>query len=196
MKSKLYFSIQMEYFNFEDLIDDLKNLNEEQNYWMVRTMGGTYYGVFIRGNYVAIGYNNISLEDLQHLPETDNAAKEALKAMFHHRYPNIRNSGYPVAQILRFTREIQQGDVVIIPSSGATHVAIGTVIGNMYEETTPIIDDEHYCDFKKRRHIEWKYFGRRSTLPPTLQLMFNSRHILSDVSNYAPYIECDSRLLR
>lgn len=85
----------MEYFNFEDLVGDLKNLNEEQKYWMVRTMGGAYYGEFIRGNYIAVGYNNISLGDLQHLPETDNAAKEVLKAMFHHRYPDIRNSGYP-----------------------------------------------------------------------------------------------------
>lgn len=51
MKSKLYFSSQMEYFNFEDLVGDLKNLNEEQKYWMVRTMGGAYYGEFIRGIY-------------------------------------------------------------------------------------------------------------------------------------------------
>lgn len=179
----------MEYFNFEDLVGDLKNLNEEQKYWMVRTMGGAYYGEFIRGNYIAVGYNNISLGDLQHLPETDNAAKEVLKAMFHHRYPDIRNSGYPVAQILRFARDIRQGDVVVIPSSGASHVAIGIIDGNMYEENTPIIDDEHHCDFKKRRHIKWRYFGRRATLPPALQLMFTSRHILSDVSNYASYID-------
>lgn len=53
----------MEYFNFEDLVGDLKNLNEEQKYWMVRTMGGAYYGEFIRGNYIAVGYNNISLGD-------------------------------------------------------------------------------------------------------------------------------------
>lgn len=58
-------------------------------------------------------------------------AKETLKAMFHHRYPDIRNSGYPVAQLLRFTRDMQPGDVVIIPSSGAVHVAMGVVTGDM-----------------------------------------------------------------
>ena len=179
----------MEYCDFESLIGDLKELNTQQNYWMVRTMGGAYYGEFVRGNYVAVGYNNISLEDLRHLPETENAAKETLKAMFHHRYPDIRNSGYPVAQLLRFTRDMQPGDVVIIPSSGAVHVAMGVVTGDMYEEGTLVIDDEHRCEFKKRRPVTWKYYGRRSVLPPALQLMFNSRHILSDVSNYAPYID-------
>lgn len=122
---------------------------------MVRTMGGAYYGEFVRGNYVAVGYNNISLEDLRHLPETENAAKETLKAMFHHRYPDIRNSGYPVAQLLRFTRDMQPGDVVIIPSSGAVHVAMGVVTGDMYEEGTLVIDDEHRCEFKKRRPVTW-----------------------------------------
>ena len=66
----------MEYCDFESLIGDLKELNTQQNYWMVRTMGGAYYGEFVRGNYVAVGYNNISLGDLRHLPETENAAKE------------------------------------------------------------------------------------------------------------------------
>lgn len=50
----------MEYCDFESLIGDLKELNTQQNYWMVRTMGGAYYGEFVRGNYVAVGYNNIS----------------------------------------------------------------------------------------------------------------------------------------
>lgn len=42
---------------------------------------------------------------------------------------------------------------------------------------------------KKRRRIDWHYYGRRSLLPPNLQLMFTSRHILSDVTNYASYVD-------
>ncbi len=45
---------------------------------MVRTMGGAYYGEFVRGNYVAVGYNNISLEDLRHLPETEKMPRKKL----------------------------------------------------------------------------------------------------------------------
>lgn len=179
----------MEYFDFESLTTDLKDINSQQKYWMIRTMAGSYYGDFVRNGYVAVGYNDITLEFLRRLPEAEAAAKTELKAFFMNVYPNINNTGYPVAQLLRFTREIHQGDIVIIPSSNAAHVAIGVVRGEIYEEGNPQIDDEHRCSFKKRRRVEWKFSGRRALLPPALQLMFNSRHILSDVSNYAPYVD-------
>lgn len=179
----------MEYFDFESLTTDLKDINSQQKYWMIRTMAGSYYGDFVRNGYVAVGYNDITLDFLRRLPEAEAAAKTELKAFFMNVYPNINNTGYPVAQLLRFTREIHQGDIVIIPSSNATHVAIGIVRSEMYEEDNPQVDDNHRCSFKKRRRVDWKSSGRRSTLPPALQLMFNSRHILSDVTSYAPYVD-------
>ena len=181
--------IIMEYLDFESLTNDLKNINSQQKYWMIRTMGGAYYGDFIRNDYVAVGYNEIPLEFLRKLPDTEAAAKTELKAFFINQFPNTTNTGYPVAQLLRFTREIRQGDIVIIPSSNAAHVAIGIIRGDMYEEEHPQIDSEHRCGFKKRRKVDWKFSGRRSALPPALQLMFNSRHILSDVTNYAPFVD-------
>ena len=79
----------MEYLDFTSLIEDIKSLNNQQNYWMVRTMGGAYYREFVRGGYIAVGYNNITLADLNHLPESDNLAKEALKIKFNNQYPDI-----------------------------------------------------------------------------------------------------------
>lgn len=179
----------MEYLEFDSLLDSLNNINDARKYWMIRTMGGSFYGDFTRNNYVAVGYNDITLNYLQHLPESENEAKEQLKLNFNEKYPNIRNTGYPVAQILRFAREIKIGDVVIIPSTNATHVAIGIVNSDLFEEQNPIVDTEHHCDFKKRRRINWRYYGRRAMLPPNLQLMFTSRHILSDVTSYAKYVD-------
>ena len=156
---------------------------------MVRTMGGSYYGDFVRNNYIAIGYNELSLSSLESLPESENIAKIGLKHLFSDAYPNIRNTGYPVSQLLHFVRDIKIGDIVIIPSVSATHVAIGIVRSDTYEEAYPVIDDEHRCNFKKRRAVEWLLARRRNQLPPALQLMFNSRHILSDVTGYASYID-------
>ena len=133
----------MEYLDFESLTNDLKNINTQQKYWMIRTMGGSYYGDFIRNNYVAVGYNEVTLELLRRLPETEAAAKTELKALFIRQFPNIPNTGYPVAQLLRFTREIHQGDIVIIPSTNATHVAIGIdalrlIIGERQTVSVPV----------------------------------------------------------
>lgn len=179
----------MEYANFEELVDDIKSIDSEQQYWMVRTMGGSYYDEFVSGGYIAIGYNQVSLANINSLPPSEVTAKEALKAMFHDRYPDLRNSGYPVAQLLRFTRDIKDGDIVVIPSSGAYYVAFGVADGNMYEEEYPLIDNEHHCTFKKRYKIQWKHRTVRTSLPPVLQLMFNSRHILSDINSYSQYID-------
>lgn len=38
-------------------------------------------------------------------------------------------------------------------------------------------------------NIEWKKTSPKYKLNPTLQLMFNSRHIISNVDYYAPYID-------
>ena len=175
--------------NFVNLFFDLKALNQDTKYWMVRTMSGSYYGDFLRNGYIAVGYNDISLDVINSLPANENLAKEQLKEKIKKIRVELRNIAYPTSQLLRFTRDIKCGDIVIIPSSGATHVAIGTVESDVYEDTNPNIDSEHKCRFFKRRRINWKLSCRRGKLPPSLQLMFNSRHILSDVTNYAPYVD-------
>lgn len=38
----------------------VKILNDKTNYWLVRTAGGAFYDQFVAGNYVGIGWNEIS----------------------------------------------------------------------------------------------------------------------------------------
>ncbi len=156
---------------------------------MVRTMGGAYYGDFVRHGYTAIGFDEITLDILRQLPTNPNDAKEKLKPYIATNYEGVSKYGYYASQLLHFYRDMKEGDVVLIPSNGASHIAIGIVESDMYEERNPVLDSEHVCRFKKRRRIAWKVYCRRSNLPPTLQLVFNSRHPVSKVSNYAPYID-------
>ena len=65
--------------NFVNLFSDLKALNQDTKYWMVRTMSGSYYGDFLRNGYIAVGYNDISLDVINSLPANENLAKEQLK---------------------------------------------------------------------------------------------------------------------
>lgn len=175
--------------DLSSLISRMEALTVPRNYWMVRTMGGTYYGDFIRNKYIAIGFDEVSLTTLENLPSNYNQAKEALKLIFSDRYEDMSQHGYYSSQLLHFYQEIKENDVVIIPSTGASHVAIGIVQGEVYEEANPILDSEHVCAFKKRRRVTWKIFCRRGNLPPMLQLVFNSRHPVSSVNSYAPYID-------
>jgi hypothetical protein len=175
--------------DFTKIIPQFEALNAPRNYWMVRTMGGAYYGDFVRNGYTAIGFDEITLDYLRQLPTNPNDAKEKLKPIIAANYEGISQYGYYASQILHFYRDMKEGDVVIIPSTGAAHIAIGIVKSSVYEETSPVLDTEHVCKFKKRRTIAWKVYCRRSNLPPALQFVFNSRHPVSNVSNYAPYID-------
>lgn len=176
-------------FDLTSLIEHLESLTTQRNYWMVRTMGGNYYGDFIRHGYVAFGYDAITLEDLSTLSDTSNIAKEQLKVIFANRCEYVSQYGYYASQMLHFYREIKIGDVVVIPSISASHVAIGIVESEVYEEQNLVYDSEYICQFKKRRRVSWKVFCRRGKLPPMLQLIFGSRHPVSNISNYALYLD-------
>lgn len=179
-------------YNFSDILSSIAAISSQRKYWMVRTMAGAYYADFIRNNYIAIGYNEIPLEQLNNLPQSNKQAKAALKVLFEDAYPENRSVGHSVSQLLRFSREVRIGDIVIIPSENATHVAIGVITSDMYEVEELDLNVDNRCQFKKRMRVDWKSFSRRRNLSPSLQMMFVSRHPISDVTSYAPYI--DSRI--
>lgn len=81
-------------FDLTTLFEYLESSTAQRNYWMVRTMGGDYYGDFIRHGYVAFGYDEVTLDDLSALSTNPNMAKEQLKAIFANRCNNISKYGY------------------------------------------------------------------------------------------------------
>lgn len=176
----------MVYYNFEDLVSGF-TIDENRKYWFVRTVGGRYYRDFLDGGYVAIGYNDISKRVLDELPEKEESAMLALKISYKNRHPEIENVGKQVSQLLRFYRGIKEGDVVIIPSSESEELAFGIVKGSVYE-CSQISDTD--CPFVKRRAVEWKVKSLKRKLHPKLQLAISSRHALSDMTDYARYVDC------
>ena len=179
----------MEYTNLNSLFEDCKQINSKQNYWMVRTMGGKYYQDFLKNNYIAIGYNEISLDFITGLPTDESIAKRELQAKLSSVYPTLKNLGSPTGQLLHFVRKIKKGDIVIIPSEKSAHAAIGIIDGGNYEERETKSDFDTSCRFYKRRKVKWITAYRKSRLSPSFQLMFNYRSALCNVTNYAQYID-------
>jgi hypothetical protein len=180
----------MDYYNFEDLVSSLASgftINENRKYWFVRTVGGTYYSHFLNGGYVAIDYSDISKKFLDELPEKEESALISLKTAYKDRHPNAKNAGKHAAQLYRFYRGIKEGDVVIIPSPDSNELSFGIVKGAMYEQR--LISDTD-CPFMKRREVIWKEKSSKHKLHPKLQLAISSRHAISDMTDYAQYIDC------
>lgn len=178
----------MESLSIEELTIDIKSIDEETRYWLVRTMGGDYYPQFIQGGFIAVGYNEITVNDLQHLPSKGKLARKMLQDMLKGRRDSIKNTGYPASQMLRFAREMKEGDIVVVPASSSYKASFGVIEGGMYEEERNL-NAAGNCPFSKRRSVKWIKTYSRQQLAASLQLMFNSRHIISEVSGYASFID-------
>lgn len=163
-----------------------------RNYWLVRTMGGDYFREFFEGKFIAIGYNKIALKDIKYVRTFGREAQRKLTEIIHSRYVDDKrvNPSYAASQLLKFATEIKIGDIVIVP--GKSHnrqIAIGIIQNNMYETTPKESNTENVCSFIKRFDVKWIKQDHRDLLNPQMQLMFNSRHIVSNVNDYSEYID-------
>jgi hypothetical protein len=173
----------------------LPNVNINRKYWLVRSMGGDYYDEFINRRYIAIGYNKVSLSELKLAASYNDEASAQLKQILDSKdlkHPDTEeekyNSRYAVPQMLKFYSEIKVGDIVVIPGKNSHKVAIAEITSEVYEEEyiSPLTG---FCQFKKRRNIKVLERTIRHKLNPEMQLMFNSRHIISNVDKYEEFIE-------
>lgn len=164
---------------------EIPNINEDCNYWLVRTNSGEYYQEFFLDNFVAIGWNEFN--DLDYLnSKNDSFIVEQIRK----KYPNEDKPRHVLNQIRRFVFEMKQGDIVLIPSKGSTHVSFGKVITNV--EIANINEDEieeGVCPFQKRRKVKWIKTVRRDELDPYLYKLLYSQHTITNALDYAPYID-------
>lgn len=179
--------------DFNEIINNTNIVSGNRNYWLVRSMGGDYYNDFQEGGYIAIGYEKILLKDIKYSnslgPEAQKTLSEIVLSRYSDPEDNI-NSNYAAAQLLKFSNSINDGDIVIVPGRSQDRlVSIGIVQGKIYEENENDIDD---CPFVKRLKVKWIVNNNRSSLNPHLQLIFNSRHIVSNINDYAEFIDCAS----
>ena len=171
--------------NIEYLNDYVLNVEHTANYWMVRTMGGDYFDDFVRNGFIAIGYDEIRLNELRGINLEDHVAINQLKGRVAEIYQEAARPGHIVSQLLRFCKKICRGDVVILPGYSSYRLAICRVTGDIYEETNV----RGRCPFMKRIPVEVLSITSRLKLSPKAQLMFNSRHPISDIDGYASYID-------
>lgn len=165
----------------------LKEIDQNKEYWLVRTQSGDYYQEFYFDNYIAIGWDEIS--DLEEIINSDN---EKLKEIVSQTYPDEKKPGNVTNQICRFVKDMKKGDIVIIPSKGSTHICFGEVVDNdayTFNPETLIDFEEGMCPFYKRRKVKWIKTIRRDDLDPYLYRLLNSHHTITDANDYSDFID-------
>lgn len=171
--------------NIISLNDYVQTVEHTNSYWMVRTMGGDYFDEYVNGRFIAIGYNEIPLQALSNINLEDTVAFNLLKNHVHEVFKDAPRPGHIAGQLLRFCKGINIGDIVVLPGFSSYRVAICKVTGKTHEVNSVTGS----CPFKKRIPIEVLRVTDRTKLSPKAQMMFNSRHPISDITEYASYID-------
>ena len=187
----------MELSKIKQIYDEIVKVQSNTQYWLVRSMGGDYYYEYVSRGYIAIGYNEVSLNEIKYAVSFTETAYEKLKEIVEAKdylRENMSsedvavNAQYATIQLLKFYKDIQIGDIIVIPGKNSDQVAIAKIESEVYEEPN-VSKLDGVCNFAKRRKIRILKESFRTKLNPKLQLLFNSRHIVSNANQYASYID-------
>lgn len=173
----------------EQLGQFIQKVNPDKHYWFFRTMGGLYYDEFVSKGYIAIGYNEIIMKDLTDLPKRDDQARLYIKSKFYeygHKLTDAK-AAKAAGQIVKFYRELCEGDIVVAPNSQSRKFAIGIIISEMYEDSGNHSEQE--CRFVKRRKVKWLKEVWRHDLDPRVILAFGNQQTMSSIDDYAEFVD-------
>lgn len=117
--------------------------------WCVRAASGQFTDHFLRGGYVAVGWNEIA-QDLGAV-----RSREELYRFVRTAYPDVESPiviGNYVGQLARFLLEIQAGDYVITPALDTEWLHYGRLAP---APSYFFAGAEDGCPYRHRRHVEW-----------------------------------------
>jgi restriction system protein len=172
--------------SLDNILESLPQVNTNRNYWFFRTNGGAYYDSFKEGNFIAIGYNQISVSEINSGNTRNETGVKILTEVIKKKIKNDKRPGYAASQLLRFAYGIKKGDIVLIPSDNSDNFTFGQVL-----ETQFYLAEEgsNKCKFTKRKKVKWIKTLSRERLDPNLYKLMFSHHAISVADEYAEYID-------
>lgn len=166
--------------------DGIYYLNGEENYYLVSSGNKKdLQNPFVKKGIIGIGWDKISLNDINNLDE--NEIKETIEAKYdfcRKNYSSIQSfkqyCSLTANKLLRFVKEIQLGDIVVLKDRGSNCVYFGKIISDALEYP----EDDLYVDnivgvCNKIRKVKWLKKVKKDNLATEIKLAFTSRHALS-----------------
>lgn len=172
----------------ESIITNLPQVDPKTKYWLVRGEGGAFYDDFVINNYIAIGWNEISVKEVdQNIGSSDTIRAKLISSKgLPFNTPNKRTMGSAAKQMIRFQSDIRPGHIVLVPSYNSDMFSVGEVIGEAYTEGNE--ENLLTCPYKKRRKIQWIGKFNRYRADPILQKVVYAAHTVSEITQYKSFI--------
>ncbi len=176
-------------------VESIPNINVSTNFWMVRSKKGIFYREFLDRNFIAIGWNALTTNNLSQGDE--DLKKHLINCGYKDKMP-----GTALNKCRRFADEVKEGDIAMI--IGRDEIAFAYIGGYFeYDDASTTVEKEidviaqidngtymgDYCPYKKRRHITIINKIRIDIASPSIyKCLVANRHSLSNLNDYADAI--------
>lgn len=173
--------------NIEEIEEAIPHISDDTQYWLVRTFGGQYYEHFVNNDCIAIGWDEVTYEDLSklHKDRNNRSLKEKLLAKIEYKglSENLstkrKYKQRVLKQLLKFAFNIKKGDYIVIPGFGSHEFAFGIV------EETPVYTNIGMQGLRKQKKVKWiKADISRLNLTYQDFKFFHARQTITNISEY------------
>lgn len=171
----------------EDL-EQLIEIPEETGYWFVRTDYGENFETYYQNDFIAIGWNYITLDDIYRAEKNPAALYEKIikKEGFDPHHKQTKGKVTRIINKIIAFKNLKEGDVIIIPSRNSSRYAFGRIADEMIY-TDP--DQSFECNYYKRRKVDWYVQKSLRELDPNFFRMRFTQHTISSVYEYSKFID-------
>lgn len=193
---------------------DIPIIDSDRNYWLVRSNQGSFYEDYYVNNFIALGYNEITEQDVKtsQKPEiTKSYLKDkVLSTLNPKKYQNERSLKRAANIIARYIKtfciDIKKGDIVIIPSRDSAQLTFAEITDNQIHYLNDEQIKKHKesnedsdlikinCDYKKRRNITILKTIYRKDADLKLSQAFFGANTIANLDKYSLAIDrtlCD-----
>lgn len=161
-------------------------IEETTHVWFFRTQSGTYYPDFYINQYIALGWNLVSVSLITDKKENQAAKKSKISEL----YPEEQRPGLILGQMETFYLKMQPNDLVVIPDMGGQRIAVG-ILGDVVTtiKRKPQDDESKYeiCEYVHKRSVKWlKEIEAWSDV--YLFKTLRAQQTISDITSYADMV--------
>lgn len=178
--------------NFEEVVESVRVVDGDRNYWFVRTYSGELYEDFLKRNYVGLGLNNVPMRYIKEGTENKSAYLQ-LKTFIENNTDYKKGEATKwTNQLLSFEHDIKVGDIVMIPSKNSDILSFGIVESDVIvkeDKGTFLFKNKYEPYPEKRRKIKWIKDSSKSELGTELRGLISSHQGLTNAGWYSQFIE-------
>lgn len=177
---------------FQDLFSRLEQKMSTESartnsYWMVRASGGYFYDTFRDENFVALTTKERYLRIVDSVApyrSEDIKCRRKILELIPGFENDLRRKTLLASYIQRMAFHMHEGDIVLMPSGGASHICIGRII-----ESELTRDENIVSRFSIARKVEWITEIPKHVLDPCLYRALGAHQAISDITQYREFVE-------